>query len=38
MALNLKLEYNLQEYDIPDYYWDSSYDLHGIGIKIGFEF
>ena len=49
-AINLKLEYNYQEYvDSGDYVfssgdyhyassWDSTYDFTGIGLKIGFEF
>lgn len=45
-AINLKLEYNYQQYDYDDSYysygsyWSSSYsyDYAGLGVKVGFEF
>lgn len=45
-ALNLKMEYNFQSYDVSEdrwygshyYYYDDYYDLQGLGFKIGFEF
>ena len=41
-ALNLKLEYNYQQYDYyySGYYisYDDTADLEGLGFKVGFEF
>ena len=49
-ALNLALMYNFQDYDTTTDYsysygghyyhdsWDDTWELHGVGVRFGFEF